>query len=272
MNLIDGRIDQRDFFHMTDDNGTAAQDSFPYAYAPRHLDAAVDEIRRGPLPTVLDPGFFTRAGLTSNAQPGVRRCFHAFGFTDETDTFTPRGQGLRSTGPEAQKVALEALEACYPYLWPRLAKGEMKPEELDNYISGHMDLAESARSSARRTLLWLVHQSGNEDVAKSLEHGGGQSSGQSTAKPRKRKARPSPQTNSPSDVPVEHSGGGAPDSHSPQGASVVPQPHMDRFGVLAQVLTVEIDSSSSPDLVREVRELLVTLFGSADGGERNADT
>ena len=258
---------------MTSTDSPTSQDTFPYAYASKHLDAAVGEIRRGPLPTQLDSAFFTRAGLEGSAQSGVRRCFRAFGFTDEADTFTPRGQGLRSTGPEAQRVVLEALEGCYPHLWPRLASGEMKSEGLDDYVARHMGQSESARSSARRTLLWLVHQSGNEGVARGLEDGSGQRPSQTTTKKTPRKSRvPEQKKDASEEAPTVQSHGNTTETSGLVPQRIEAQRHLDRFGVLAQVLNVNIDSSSSPELVCEVRKLLVALFGSSEGGNGNANT
>ena len=252
---------------MTAELKVAGQDTFPYAYSPKHLEVALAEIRRGPLPTELDGSFFTRAGLQGSAPAGVRRCFTAFGFTDEADVFTSRGHKLRVAGPEAHQCVLEALEDCYPYLWPRIKSGDIDSEELDSYIAGHMDLSESARSSARKTLMWLIRHSANEDVVVSLEPTSGRSQSQTNEKPRSKSSGASQPRDVSISPPHQPQVGRGADGTQQESVNLESQTPLDRFSVLAQVLKVNIDSSSTPELVGEVRDLLVTLIGAADKGK-----
>ena len=254
---------------MTNVTETTAQDSFPYAYAVPDLDKALSEIRQGARPSKMDNAFFTRAGVKT--PPGVLRAFREFGFIDETNGFLPLGEKLR-TPTGTHEAALAALETCYPHLWERAQNATFTLKDLDEYIAGHMDQAESARANARRTFLWLVRQSGNEHVAKRLEHSKGVSVDKSIAERKQRKDPATTRGDSSSSTSNGEVDSLAGQVNRAEGRGALSKGPLDRFGVLAQVLSVNIDSSSSPELVREVRELLVTLLGIDDTGERDADT
>ena len=257
---------------MTNNTSSTALDSFQYAYSPKHLDATVSEIRQGSLPNKLDASLLTRAGVSESGRTGVLRSFKAFGFVDNDGVFTERGKSLRGTGSGSQKAALEALGECYPHLWPRCQRSDFDSSALGDYISSHMTQGESARDSARRTLLWLIYQSGNEDIAERLGYSEGAVSNRTKATKKVKQTQPSKQGGAPGRKSNDQGSNATIQHNASEVDSLVPQVRVDRFGALAQILDVKIDASSSPELVREIRDLLVVLLDVGHAGGQDADS
>ncbi|MCY3959515.1 MAG: hypothetical protein OXG65_14660 [Chloroflexi bacterium] len=223
------------------------------------------------MPDMLDDALLKRAGVAQGSWSGVRRCFKSFLFTDEDDGFTALGKSLRGTGPDSHKAALKALDSCYPFLWPRAQEDGFSFDELDEYVTVHMQQGEAARANARKTFVWLVRLSGNVEVANRLEPTRESSSRQTV---KKRPARISGGARKAGQSSNEDSSSTQEDAqtvHLKTANAESPQ-QLDRFGVLAQVLNIRIDASSSPELVREVRDLLVTLLDPerSDGHDANS--
>ena len=231
-------------------------DNLVCASSIHNLDQAVREMRQGTVPTSLDESFLARAVVGQSSQAGVLCTFQGFGFTDDSRAFTERGKKLRDEGPGTSEAALKALQETYPYLWPRAREESFGSGDLDSYIIRGMTQGAQARSLARNTFLWLVSLSGNDEIA---ERYGSQSRHRGSSRPlHDRGGESSSSRGSSAATP------GSGDSSNPG-----PVGPLAALQSLSGVLSIHIDSNALPELVREIRELLVGLLRDIETGTGN---